>query len=62
MDYPLTPILANISMVFYESKWLNKYNLNKPKFYLKYVDGILAAFDKEEDSLNFFKFFKLEAS
>ena len=56
MDYPLTPILANISMVFYVSKWLNKYNLNKPKFYLKYVDGILAAFDKEEDSFFFLIF------
>ena len=49
-------------MGFQESKYINEYNLNKPKFYLKYVDGILAAFDKEEDSLNFFKFFKLEAS
>ena len=40
-------------MSFYESKWLNEYNLNKPKFYLKYVDDILAAFEKEQDSLNF---------
>ena len=58
MGSPLTPVLANIFMGFYESKWLNKYNLNKPRFYLRYVDGILAAFDKEQDSLNFFKFFK----
>ena len=40
-------------MSFCESKWLNEYNLNKPKFYLKYVDDILAAFEKEQDSLNF---------
>ena len=33
-----------------------KYNLNKPKFYLRYVDTILAAFDKEQDSLNFLNF------
>ena len=33
-------------MGFYESKWLNKYNLNKPKFHLRYVDDILAVFDK----------------
>ena len=39
-------------MGFCESKWLNKYNFNKPKFYLKYVDDILAAFDNEQDSLN----------
>ena len=46
---PLAPVLANIFMCFYESKWLNEYNLNKPKFYLRYVDDILAAFDKEQD-------------
>ena len=39
-------------MGFYESKWLNEYNLNKPKFYLRYLDDILAAFDSEQDSLN----------
>ena len=53
MESPLAPVLANIFMCFYESKWLNEYNLNKPKFYLRYVDDILAAFDKEQDSLNF---------
>ena len=31
-------------------------NLNKPKFYLRYVDDILAGFDKEQDSLNFLNF------
>ena len=49
MVSPLAPILADIFMGFSESKWLNKYNLNKPKFYLRYVDTILAAFDKEQD-------------
>ena len=39
-------------MGFYKSKWLNEYNLNKPKFDLRYVDEILAAFDNEQDSLN----------
>ena len=53
---PLVPVLANIFMGFYESKWLNEYNLNKPKFYLRYVDDILAAFDWEQDSLNFLNF------
>ena len=43
-------------MGFYECKWLNEYNLNKPKFYLRYVDDILAAFDKEQDSFNFLNF------
>ena len=49
MDSLLAPVLANIFMVLYESKGLNKFNLNKPKFYLRYVDDILAAFDKEQD-------------
>ena len=53
MASPLAPVLANIFMGFHESKWLNEYNLNKPKFYLRYVDDILAAFKNEQDSLNF---------
>ena len=53
---PLAPVLANIFMGFHESKWLNEYNLNKPKFYLRHVDDILAAFDNEQDSLNFLIF------
>ena len=53
MGSPLAPVLANIFMSFDESKWLNEYNLNKPKLYLRYVDDILAAFDNEQDSLNF---------
>ena len=53
MVSPIAPVLANVFMGFYESKLLNQYNLNTPKFYLRYVDDILAAFDKEQDSLNF---------
>ena len=56
MGSPLSPVLANIFMVFYKSKWLNEYNLNKPKFYLWYIDDILAAFDNEQDSLSFLDF------
>ena len=52
----LAPVLANIFMGFHKSKWLNEYNLNKPKFYLRYVDDILAAFENEQDSLNFLDF------
>ena len=53
MGSPLAPVFANIFAGFYKSKW---YNLHKPKFYLRYVDDILAAFEKEQDSLNFLKF------
>ena len=56
MGSPLAPVLASIFMGFYESKWLNEYNLNKPEFYLRYVDDILAAFGKEHDSLNYLNF------
>ena len=34
MGSVLAPELANIFTGFYESKWLNKYNLKKTKFYL----------------------------
>ena len=54
----LAPVLANIFMDFDESKYLNEYNLIRPKYYLRYVDDILVAFDNEQDSLKFFKFFK----
>ena len=56
MGSPLALVLAHIFMGFNESKWLNEYNFNKPKFYLRYVDDILAAFDNEQDSLDFLNF------
>ena len=56
MGSPLPHVLANIFMGFHESKWLNEYNLNKPKFYLRYVNDILVAFVNEQDSLNFENF------
>ena len=56
MGSPLAPVLANMFMDFQESKWINEYNLNKSKFYLRYVDNILAAFDNEQDSLIFLNF------
>ena len=56
MSSPLAPVLVNIFRVFHECQWLNEYNLNKSKFYLKYADDNLAAFDNEQDSLNFLIF------
>ena len=58
MGSPVAPVLGNILMGFHESKWLNEYNLKKPKFQLRYVDDILAVFDNEQGSLNFLNFFK----
>ena len=43
-------------MGFHESKGLIEHNLNKLKFSLRYVDDILAAFDNEQNSLNFLFF------
>ena len=48
MGSPVAPVLANIFMSFYKSKWLNEYNLTKPKFYLRFVADILAAFDNNK--------------
>ena len=56
MGSPLAPVLVNIFIDFHESKWVNEYNLNKHKFYVKYVDGILVAFHNEQESI-IFKFF-----
>ena len=56
MGSRLAPVLSNIFMAFNESKWLNEYNLNIPKFYLSYVDDILAVFETEKNPLNFFNF------
>ena len=53
MGSPLAPVLVNVIMGFFESKWLNEYNLNKPEFYSRCVDDILAAFEKEQVPLTF---------
>ena len=53
MGSPLAPVFANIFTGFYKSKWLNENDLDKSKFNLRYVDDILTAFNKEEDSLSF---------
>ena len=53
MSSTLAPVLANILRDFHESEWLNEYNLSESKFYLRYVDDILAAFDNEQDLINF---------
>ena len=55
MSSPLGPALTNIFIGFHESNQLNEYNF-KPKFYFRYVDDIPAAFDNEQNSLNFLYF------
>ena len=53
MGSPLARVLANIFMAFCESNWFNEYDLDKPKFYLRYVNDILTAFDNKKHTLNF---------
>ena len=53
MGCPLACVLANIFMGFYESELFDESDLNKPKFYLRYVDDILAAPEREQNSSNF---------
>ena len=53
MGSPLTPVLANVFVGFQERKWLNEYDLNKIKLYLRYVADILTAFEKQQDSVKF---------
>ena len=52
----LAPVLANVFMGFYKTKWLNEYNLNKPKIYPSKADDISSAFCNKHDWLNFFNF------
>ena len=56
MGSPLPPVLANLFLGFQKCNWLKEYDLNKSKFYLRYVDDILVAFGNEQDSLNFLHF------
>ena len=41
---------------YHEAKWMNENSFNKPRFYLKHIDDILAAFGKEINSLDFLNF------
>ena len=52
MVSPLAPVIANILMGFHESKWLNEYNFNKPKF------NKSRYFWQRTRLINFFRFFK----
>ena len=51
MGSPLAPVLANIFIGFHESKWLNEYNLNKPKFNLATSKTWTRTLDPEETGL-----------
>ena len=56
MGSHLVPVLANLFMGFHKPKRLDEYNPNKSKFYLRYIDDILAAFYNEQHSPSFLNF------
>ena len=53
MSFSFANALTNKFMGFYESNWLNENNLKIWTFFLGIVDDISAAFDNEQDSINF---------
>ena len=49
MGSPLGPTLANIFLVYYESKWLEKCPPQfRPKHYRRYVDDIFLMFENKD--------------
>ena len=41
MGFYLDSVLPNTFREHYKAKWLKEYTLNKPKFYLRYIDDKL---------------------
>ena len=61
MGSPLAPVLANLFMGFYESKWIQNYQLsNSVLFYRRYVDDIFCIFDDEDKAIKFFNYLNLQ--
>ena len=45
--------MANLFLSHYEGEWLENYHGNKPLFYKRYVDDVLAVFNNENDAKAF---------
>ena len=57
MGSPLGPTLANLFLVYYESKWLeNCPQQFKPQFYRRYVDDIFVMFKKRDHVKKFLRY------
>ena len=51
------PTLANLFLVYYEHKWLEKCPLQfRPKYYCRYVDNILLMFESRDHIKKFLKY------
>ena len=57
MGYPLRPTLANLFLVYYEHKWLEKCPLQfQTKYYCRYVDNIFPMFESRDHIKKFLKY------
>ena len=57
MGSPLGPTLANLFLVYYERKWLEKCPLQfRPKYYRRYVDDIFLMFESRDHVKKFLKY------
>ena len=57
MGSQLGPTLANIFLVYYESKWLeNCPSQFKPKYYRRYVDDVFLLFEKKDHVKKFLSY------
>ena len=57
MGSPLGPTLANLFLVYYEHKWLEKFPLQCwPKYYCRYVDNIFLMFGSRDHVKKFLKY------
>ena len=57
MGSPLGPTLANLFLVYYESKWLeNCPQQFKPQFYRRYVEDIFVMFKKRNHVKKFLRY------
>ena len=57
MGSPLGPTLANLFLVYYEHKWLEKCPLQfRPKYYRRYVDDIFLMFGSRDRVKKFVKY------
>ena len=57
MGSPLGPTLANLFLVYYEYKWLEKYPLQfRPKYNRRYVDDIFLVSECRDLIKKFFKY------
>ena len=53
MGSSIAPILANLFLGYHEGKWIGDYEGNKPSYYKRYVDDIIAGFENENEAKSF---------